>query len=690
LGGYTLIIAEKPDAARRIAEALDRNGRPKKVEEGGVPYFIAHRDRRLVIVPALGHLYTVVQEAGGRDYYPVFNFRWAPRYLAERNAKKIRTWINVISKLAKNADEFINSCDYDLEGSLIGYCILKYACGGKEGEAKRMRFSTLTKRELERAYEKRLPTLDFALVEAGRTRHEIDWLYGVNLSRALTLAALRWSGKYATISTGRVQGPSLNFLVEREREIRCFVPTPYWSVYAEVELGGSTYRAEYERKAIKRRSEADAVVRACTGKVGKIERIDMRVTRQAPPTPFDLGTLQTEAYSLFKYSPRRTADIAERLYLEALISYPRTSSQKLPEDINYREILSSLGRIPAYKELASSLLGMERLRPREGRKEDPAHPAIYPTGKPPERPLTEPERRIWDLVVRRFMATFGEPSVKRSVRATIVVEGHRFHLRGRQVLREGWMRFYKPYLRVGEVILPPMQEGEHVRLKRVIREDKFTKPPPRYNPSSLLRKMEEEGIGTKATRADIIEILYDRRYIMNERIVVTDLGFDVIETLRRHCPSVISVELTRDLERRMEEIRQNSVDRVSVLLEAVERLKRILENFRREEGEIGRELSEAIRRARMRERIVGDCPQCDGKLIILHSRRTGKRFIGCTNYFKGKCKVSFPLPQRGTVKPTGKTCKACGWPLLEVKERGRRPWMLCFNPSCPSRRGGRK
>ena len=177
---------------------------------------------------------------------------------------------------------------------------------------------------------------------------------------------------------------------------------------------------------------------------------------------------------------------------------------------------------------------------------------------------------------------------------------------------------------------------------------------------------------------------------MNERIVVTDLGFDVIETLRRHCPSVISVELTRDLERRMEEIRQNSVDRVSVLLEAVERLKRILENFRREEGEIGRELSEAIRRARMRERIVGDCPQCDGKLIILHSRRTGKRFIGCTNYFKGKCKVSFPLPQRGTVKPTGKTCKACGWPLLEVRERGRRPWMLCFNPSCPSRRGGRE
>ncbi|RLI20183.1 DNA topoisomerase I, partial [Candidatus Bathyarchaeota archaeon] len=208
MGKYTLIITEKPDAALRIASALDKKGKAKKFEDSGVPYYVAERDRKIVVVPAIGHLYTVAEERRGRNYYPVFSFRWVPRYVAERGAKQIRTWIETISKLANDADVFVDACDYDIEGSLIGYCILKYACGDKEDVSKRMKYSTLTKKELENSYAKMLPRLDFALIEAGRTRHEVDWLYGVNLSRALTIAARDWSGKYATLSTGRVQGPT--------------------------------------------------------------------------------------------------------------------------------------------------------------------------------------------------------------------------------------------------------------------------------------------------------------------------------------------------------------------------------------------------------------------------------------------------------------------------------------------------
>jgi len=312
---YTLIVTEKPDAAKRIAQALDSKGKPKKVEENGVPYFLAHRDRKLVVVPALGHLYTVVHERGRRNYYPVFSFRWAPRYLAERGAKQIRVWIETISKLAKDAEEFIAACDYDLEGSLIGYCILKYACENKESVAKRMKFSTLMKSELEKAYDEPIPQLNFALIEAGKTRHEVDWLYGVNLSRALTLAAKRWSGKYSTLSTGRVQGPTLKFLIEREKAIRSFVPIPYWEIKAEVEIKKSTYEVEYERKKIEKKAEAEAVVRACMDRRGEIRKVDVRKFRQKPPIPFDIGALQTEAYSLFGYTPRRTLGIAQRLYL---------------------------------------------------------------------------------------------------------------------------------------------------------------------------------------------------------------------------------------------------------------------------------------------------------------------------------------------------------------------------------------
>jgi DNA topoisomerase-1 len=687
----TLIITEKPNAAKRLAEALDREGKPEKHRKKGMPYYVAHRNRRLVIVPALGHLYTLTHKRGKRNHYPVFNFRWTPRHLAERGAKWVHMWVETISNLSYDADEFISACDFDLEGSLIGYCILKFACDNKEVSAKRMKFSTLMKSELEQAYNEPLPCLDFALIESGRTRHEVDWLYGINLSRALTLAAHRWSGRYSNLSTGRVQGPTLQFLTTREKAIRSFVPTPYWEIKTWVEISNSVYEAEFERKRIKIRNEAESVVKACSGKIGEVRKIDVRKTHQKPPIPFDIGTLQREAYSFFGYNPRRTLGIAQQLYLDALISYPRTSSQKLPSIINYRKILNSLKRKATYKKLASKLLEKEELVPREGTKEDTAHPAIYPTGNLPEKPLGEPERRVWDLIVRRFMAVFGDETLKERLKVQLEVNGHSFFLRGRRILKEGWMEFYKPYVKVEEVLLPSIKKGDNVRLRRVIQEDKFTCPPSRYNQSSLLKKMEELRVGTKATRADIIQTLYNRGYIRKKRIEVTELGLDVIEILSKYTPLLIQANLTQELERKMEQIQNNKEKRENVLLEVVEQLKPQLEQFKKNEEFIGETLNNAIKRALMQERIVGICPNCGtGNLTIIHSRKTGKRFVGCTNYFKGLCKTSFPLPQCGTVKPVSNNCKACGWPQVLVRVRGRRPWKLCFNPHCPLRGKRRK
>jgi DNA topoisomerase-1 len=547
-----------------------------------------------------------------------------------------------------------------------------------------MKYSTLTKEELEKSYAELLPHLDFALIEAGRTRHEVDWLYGVNLSRALTIAARDWSGKYATLSTGRVQGPTLRFLIAREKAIRSFVPTPYWEIKAEIEIDGTTFEAEYEKDIIETKSEANAILNECKGKDGEVEKIEVKQFQQLPPTPFDLGALQSEAYSLFGYTPMRTSDIAQRLYLDALISYPRTSSQKLPPTINYEEILKNLGKAPEYKKLTAELLAKPELKPKEGKKDDPAHPAIYPTGNLPERVLSDQERNLWDLVVRRFMAVFEEPAIRQSMKVHINVNGHRFYLRGRRILKEGWMRFYGPYVRSEEVLLPPIKEGQKVNVKKVILEDKFTKPPPRYNPGSLLKRMEEEGIGTKATRADIIQTLYDRKYIRDERMVVTDLGFEVMEVLKQYCPTVVSVKLTKELEEKMDKIQLNNEKRENILVDAVEILKPAIEELKEKEKLIGEQLSNAIKRARLEERTIGTCPICNsGKLMILYSRKTGKRFIGCTNYFKKLCSASFPLPQRGTVRPLGKNCRGCGWPTVQVKLKGRRPWNLCFNPKCP-------
>ena len=412
LRNYTLIITEKPDAALRIAAALDQEERPRKTYHNGVPYYIAKRDRKLVIVPALGHLYTITSDK--HTSYPVLEFKWVPRYLAEPKAARIRKCLQTIAKLAEHADIFIDACDYEIEGCLIGYCILKYACDGKEQTAARMKFSTLAKEDIEKAYETLSPRLDFGLVEAGRTRHEVDWLYGINLSRALMLAMRNTSGHYANLSTGRVQGPTLKFLVDREEAIGTFVPTPYWKVKALVVINGQVFEAKYEKEVIESKEEAESIVSACIGRKGEVDGIAVRKVLQPPPFPFDLGTLQNEAYGLFKYAPQRTLSIAQQLYLQALISYPRTGSQRLPAAIGYRAILQKLGGIEQYRRLTEELLAKQMLRPKEGKKDDPAHPAIYPTGNSPEKTLELTGKRILDLIIRRFMAVFGEPASSRT------------------------------------------------------------------------------------------------------------------------------------------------------------------------------------------------------------------------------------------------------------------------------------
>jgi len=687
---YTLVIAEKPDAAKRIAQALDVSQKPAIMHDKRVPYYSAKRDGEIVVVSALGHLYTITAAQKGRSHYPVFAFKWVPRYVAEKGASHVRAWLETISKLAKGAGVFVDACDYDIEGSLIGYSILKHACEGKDHEAKRMKYSTLTKEEIERAYDNLLPHLDFALIEAGRARHEVDWLYGINLTRALTTSANKTSTQYATLSTGRVQGPTLKFLAAREKSIRAFVPAPYWKVTAQVKIDGQAFGAEHGKRTIKTKEEADTILNSCKGRTGLVEKVVTKQFWQSSPLPFDLSALQNEAYNLFGYTPKRTANIAQHLYLDALISYPRTSSQELPHTIDYRAILRNLNRVPQYKQLTAELLARPELRPNEGEKHDPAHPAIYPTGNIPERTLEAPERNVLSLISRRFMAVFVEPSSIQSVKAYININDNRFFLGGRRVLKEGWLRFYAPFARTAEIALPPLKGGQTIPVKKVILERRFTRPPPRHNPCSLLRKMDQHEIGTKATRADIMQTLHDRKYIRDENIVVTDLGFEVLEVLEEYCPTVVSVRMTRELEHRMNRILAASEKREKILEEAVGILKPALEKIRENEKKIGEQLSNAVREARTEERAVASCPICKtGKLVILYSRKTGKRFVGCTNHFQGQCNTSFPLPQRGTIRVPKKSCSLCNWPTVQVIAKGRHPWTICLNPECPSRNGRR-
>src|SRR5690348_12165468 len=259
----TLIVCEKPDAAAHVARALDKDGDPGRIDTQGVPVYEAHsRQETILVCSALGHLYAVDSKTqASRRFYPVWDLDWKPKHLIDKKSSRLARWIQIISGLASKADRYINACDYDVEGSLIGYTILRYACHGADVNAQRMKFSTMTEKELKTAYKTLAPQLDLPLVEAGRTRHELDWLCGINLSRLLTESSLKRNRGYTTLSTGRVQGPTLKFVVDREEEIQCFTPIPFWTIEATVTKDDQTYPLEYAKEKISTLAAAEQVVK---------------------------------------------------------------------------------------------------------------------------------------------------------------------------------------------------------------------------------------------------------------------------------------------------------------------------------------------------------------------------------------------------------------------------------------------
>ncbi|MEM5871717.1 MAG: DNA topoisomerase I [Candidatus Aenigmatarchaeota archaeon] len=670
---YTLIITEKPSACERIAYALAEG----KVEKYGkiVKYFkIKRGGKDILVVPAAGHLFVLDEkEKKVKWTYPVFETAWRPVFEDKNNAWAKKYYLT-IAKLAKNANEFISACDYDIEGSTIAWNILRFICGVKDG--KRMKFSTLTKNDIIEAYENASKHLDFPQIEAGLTRHELDFLWGINLSRALTLALEKANG-YWTLSIGRVQGPTLKILHEREKEIEQFVPELYWTLELHGTVKGKRIIAYHEKDKFWEKEEVENILNKCKNKEAKVETVTKKIVKQLPPVPFDLTTLQREAFALFGYSPKMTLDIAQSLYEQALISYPRTSSQKLPQKLGLKGIIEKLADQNEYANLCEKLIKRGKFVPREGDKDDPAHPSIFPTGVKPTK-INKYQKNVYDLIVRRFLSTFGEPAIRERIVVIININGEKFKTFGARTLKPEWMEFYGKYARFKEQILPEMKEGERIEKPLIKMNEKQTSPPERYSQASILKVMEEKNLGTKATRAQILQTLYDREYIKEKSIKVTTLGSAVINALEKYCPEIISEELTRNFEQEIELVQAGKKKRDEIVEEAKKELEKILIKFKHHELHIGNELKEGIKEFEEISHYIGVCPSCKkGELRIIRSHLTKKYFVGCSNY--PNCKKSYPLPQKGEIKALDEECKNCGLKIVQIKQFKRRPWKLCVN-----------
>jgi DNA topoisomerase-1 len=402
-----------------------------------------------------------------------------------------------------------------------------------------------------------MPHLDWSNIVAGETRHYLDWIYGINTSIALTLAIKKNAKRFSILSAGRVQAPTLVILADREMEIRNFSPKPYWQIQTVLLIDGKEVVALYENDKNWNRDDAEKIFNECKDKIATVDNVEKKKYIQLPPPPFNITSLQTEAYRLFGYSPQQTLKIAQYLYTNAFISYPRTSSEKLPPQIGYEEILKALSRIEKYKQLCSSLLS-STLKPVEGNRIDAAHEAIHPTTEPPiDAKLPTAAQKIYDLICRRFLSVFAKPSVRESMQIIFDINGYKFLANGRKTLEKGWMDFYKPYAALNDVILPEVKKGDKVDVKKLDMLHKKTSPPPRYSQASIINEMEKRNLGTRATRSAILQTLYDRNYVINRNIHVTDLGLVMSSVIKKYVPDFADEKLTRKFERDLEKIIQD-------------------------------------------------------------------------------------------------------------------------------------
>ncbi|MFH0862172.1 MAG: DNA topoisomerase [Candidatus Altiarchaeota archaeon] len=769
----TLVITEKPNVAERIANSL---GKASRRSHGGVDYFEVGD---LVVAPAVGHIFGLRERNAKGWTYPVFDVEWVPSHLVSKNSDYTKRYLDNIKFLAKNCGSFINACDYDVEGEVIGYNVIKHGCGAdpRTGNVKRVKFSTLTSDAIIKSFENVGP-IDYGLADAGITRHVLDWYWGINLSRALSNAARR-GRSFTTLSIGRVQGPTLKILADRERAIMAFRSERYWEVemlchkdmdfsamyeagkyvfslaekidVTEVEgafrnMGllkdaesmsaivkddsdesverwnatssqGTNWILTRERedkkdllKVMREDEEGGELalwiepdtgdptrlkifqgeinsgqeakrIKANCGPKALVKEVGSKRYNQPAPHPFDLTTLQTEAYRHLGVDPRVTLEIAQELYTNAYISYPRTSSQQIPADIDCRKILSQLKSQATYSSLCSQLLSEKELKPANGPKNDPAHPAIHPTGEEPKA-LEGQKKRVYDLIVRRFMATFGEPAVRQTITVRLENNGEPFLAKGNTTVEKGWHVYYGPYARFEENELPNLKRGEEVFVKDVIVHEKETKPPKRYTPASIIREMEKNAIGTKATRSQIVDILFKRGYVNGKSLEVSPLGLSVVDAMGKYCPEVISVQLTRRFESDMDEITSGRMKSEAALEDGKKTLEHMLKEFKANESNIGQTLISSVMDSRKKANSVGKCPKCGNELLIRASS-LGGLFVGCGGY--PNCTQTWPLPKDPLTK-TGE-CKECGYAIVTAKPKGRgRKYSMCVNPECKTRK----
>jgi DNA topoisomerase III len=637
----TLVIAEKPSVGQDLARVLPGPFQKHAGAGEKTARWLEGPDH--VISWAVGHLVQLAEPDEYDDRFKKWRMADLPivpgRFKLVVRDERSQKQMTAVASLLRRDDvgHVVNACDAGREGELIFAYLYEYAKSDKPVE--RLWLSSMTEQAMREAFGALRPSEQLtSLREAAKSRSEADWIVGMNATRAATIR-LRSSFDGA-VSLGRVQTPTLAILARREEEIRAFRPETYWLVDARFEADGERrYEGRFHDGAQPRLAsaeEAQAIVDAVRGRRGRITKLEKAKRTERAPLLYDLTSLQRDANTRFGFSARRTLGAAQRCYEEhKALTYPRTSSRYLTSDMvgEIKPTVAKVGRREEYRAAAQYVTGLDLLPLGRVVADEKVgdHHAIIPTNSAHVLDkMSSDDRRIYDLVVRRFLAIFHPDAVFENTRVETTVEQRIFRTRGRVLLVPGWRGVYGE-LAEGERSaseedegrdqqLPRLEHHEQVDTREAEALERETKPPRRYSDASLLGAMEtagklvdddeareamkESGIGTPATRAAIIERLIDVGYVERDAraLVVSEKGLNVIRLLDEH--PLTSPALTGEWEHRLSRIEHGEEQR-----------ERFMADIAKFAGSTVGELDAKLKDVRIPRANLGPCPVCGHDIV---------------------------------------------------------------------------
>ena len=668
----TLVVAEKFNTALRIAVVLS-DGRMKRSRIEGTNVFEFERpEGPYAVVGLRGHIVEL-------DYPPELK-EWTlaglPKLLETPPLKRVTETgiVTALQSIVRGYDRVILATDFDREGELIGQECLELLQQVHPGiRVERARYSALTRDEIERSFAD-LKSLDTALAEAAAARQEIDLVWGALLTRYLSLTAQQRG--HGFLSVGRVQTPTLALLVERDQAIKEFVPSPFWQIAADAAKDGEGFRLHHAHGIWEDKAEAAAVFQRVQGaREGRVEEYREEETRRRPPIPFSTTLFVAEA-SRLGLGAAFAMRIAEDLYTQGLISYPRTDNTVYPRGLGLRTLVEKFKDGP-FSEAAEFVLQQPSFRPTRGRSETTDHPPIYPTSAVDPKKLRPDHAKVYELIVRRFLATLAPDATGLARHVKIAIQGEPFEGKGQRLTDPGWYRVY-PYSQPDESPMPVLVVGETIPITTVEMIEDQTKPPRRYTQGTLIQEMERLGLGTKSTRHDVLQKLFDRHYVSQRQLEPTSTGIAVTEALRAHAPVITRPEMTHRLEEDMELVAESKKPKAEVLEESREMLREAHALLAANAAGVRETLTGAMDK----QHFVGPCVKCGGALLLARSPR-GSRWVQCSNN-PATCTATYALPNAGFIEPAPEfLCGTCKVPRLKITFRGQRPDLYCVNPECP-------